>query len=176
VGAITDVVKRYVPSSYRAMIEASTGYYGITQLQDLADYVQYRLFSTVVGATNEASVWNLKQRHFLGLITTLNFIPAAVDFWGDQLDSEAIVGPSESATYRDPRPDLWKIFAAAKEEAAILAQEVGIGFGASKTVIPSVSYYDNDSGLLTTSNPYDFPSEFESPSLWDQALIWKLGD
>lgn len=167
-GAITDVVKRRVPASYRAMIDASNAYYGITQLQALADFTQFRLFATVPGATNEATVWsNLTKREFIGIVTTLQFIPAAVDFWGDRLESQTARGTEETASYRDPRPDLWKLFEKLAAEAAELAAEVGVPVTKVRSAVPRVSYGDNGRGILITPDPQDFPKSYETTESFD---------
>jgi hypothetical protein len=172
VGAVTDVVKRHVPASYRAMIDASNAYYGITQLQALADYVQFRLFATVPGAGNEAAVWSdLTKREFIGKVTTLQFIPAAVDFWGDQLDSESVQGPSENVSYRDPRPDLWKLFEKLQAEVAELAPVVGVPPVGLRSPRPGVTYYDNGRGVFVTPSPLDVLPPYADPSVMD-LLPW----
>lgn len=172
-GAITDVVKRYVPASYRAMIGASgiTDYYNITQLQDIANYVQARLFSTVPGADNEATVWSVQQRELLGMITTLQFIPVAVEYWGDQLISESTTGSNENVTWPDRRTDLWKIFAALQKDVNQLSIDLGVPFGLTRSVTPSVSYGDNGRGILITPDPNCFPGQGNRHSPGTE-LIW----
>lgn len=158
-GAITDVVRRYIPSTYSAMIGQSgvTDFYSITQLQDLADYVQARLFSTVPGSTNEATLWDVKQRELLGMLTTLQFIPVAVEFWGEQMSSETTTGTNETVTWRDRRPDLWKIFNQLQIDANQLAIDIGIPFSQTKAVIPQVSQGDGTQRILHTTEPDFFP-------------------
>ena len=127
-GAITDVVRRYVPVSYQSLVGTSNIYFGgITELQALADFVKFRLFSTSVSSSQESTVYNASQVQLLGILTTLQFIPPAVEYWGKQLSSESTVDPAENVTYRDPRPELWRIFDRLVTEAGILGSELGIG-------------------------------------------------
>lgn len=175
-GAITDIVRRTVPASYKALCGVTNTYdFGITQLQALADHVQYRLFSTVPGASNEVTIWNLNQQEFIGIVTTIKFIPAAIDYWGDALQSQATSGTSEDATYFDRRPELWKIYQRLVEEAQALAPIVGIPLTQVKAHLPMVSYGDNGRGILITSDPMEWPEEF-LPANPSQLLAWTYGE
>jgi hypothetical protein len=154
-GKITDVVQRHVPASYRAMCAATNTYYSLELLQDLSEFVQYRLYSTVVGESNEATSYNKKEQELIGVLTTLNFIPAAVDYWGDQLSSQTATGVNESQGYFDRRPDLWKIFNQLQGEAAELSQELGVF--SKVAALPGVSYGDGGRGVLITEDPQKWP-------------------
>jgi hypothetical protein len=154
-GKITDVVQRRVPASYMAMCAITNAYYSLTALQDLSEFVQFRLYNTVVGVTNEATAYNPKERELLGILTTLNFIPAAVDYWGDQLSSQTADGVNESQSYFDRRPDLWKIFAQLQGEAQELSNELGVFSQVAN--LPGVSYGDNGRNILVTEDPVLFP-------------------
>lgn len=168
-GAVTDVVRRYVPASYLALASVSNSYFGgITELQAIADYVKFRIFATNVGQATEAAVYDLKQIQLLGILTTLQFIPPAVDYWGAaQLDAESLQDPDENRQYRDPRKELWNIFEKLTEEAKILADDLDIGVLGAKGVIPKISYGDNGRGILLTPDPLDYGEEFEPQSLSD---------
>lgn len=158
-GAVTNVVRRYVPASYRAMVGETNSYYDQGDLQDLADFVQFRLYSTVVGATNEASLYDIEQRELLGMLATLQFIPAAVEYWGDQIQSEQTTGTSESVTYFDRRDQLWKLFAQLQKDATQLAIDLGVNISFARAVLPKISYGDNGRGILVTTDPEVFPSQ-----------------
>jgi len=169
VGAVTDVVRRYIPASYRELASVSNSYFGgITELQALADFVKFRIFSTSVAASAEATVYDLKQIQLLGVLTTLQFIPPAVDYWGAaQLDSESLQDPDENRSYRDPRRELWNIFEKLVAEAQSLGSELGIGVLGAKGVVPKISYGDNGRGILLTPDPLDYGEEFESQTVSD---------
>lgn len=158
-GAVTDIVRRYVPASYRAMIGVTNSYYTISDLQALADFVQFRTFSTVVGSTLEASLYDLEHQTLLGMLTTLQFIPAAVDFWSDQLQTESTTGTNEVISYFDRRGDLWKLFDRLKEDSTQLAIELGAPINVARGVIPRVSYGDGGRGILVTPDPEKFPKQ-----------------
>ncbi len=161
-GAITDVVKRQVPASYLALVGATNNYFGgITELQAIADYVKFRLFSTSVAAGAEATVYDLKQIQLLGTLTTLQFIPAAIDYYATQVASESLMDPSESRTYRDPRPELWNIFEKLTAQAEALGSDLGVGVLGAKGVLPKISYGDNGQGVLLTPDPRDFAAEYD---------------
>ena len=168
-GAVTDVVRRYIPASYRELASVSNSYFGgITELQALADFVKFRIFSTSVAASAEATVYDLKQIQLLGVLTTLQFIPPAVDYWGAaQLDSESLQDPDENRSYRDPRRELWNIFEKLVAEAQSLGSELGIGVLGAKGVVPKISYGDNGRGILLTPDPLDYGAEFESQTVSD---------
>ena len=155
-GAVVDAVKRHVPASYRALISVTNNYYTATDLQYLADYVQYRLFSTVPGASNEASVYNRKELELVGILTTLQFIPAAIDYWGDQIVSQNLSGSKESNTWLDRRKELWNVFERLSADAKNLSGELGIAYGVP-AIVPKVSYADNGRNILVTADPAQWP-------------------
>lgn len=163
-GSVTDVVKRHVPSSYRALCGVSNVYYSLDDLQALANFVQFKIFSTVPGATNEATTWNALETELLGMLTTLQFIPAAIDFWGDQLASVSTDPTQESVSYFDRRGDLWKAYDRIAAQAAELSNQLGVNVEVVKAVIPQVSYGDNGRNILITPDPQDFsPSYIVNP-------------
>jgi len=168
-GAVQDVVKRHVPASYRALIGVTNSYYNATDLQYLADFVQFRLFATVPGATNEASAYNRKELELVGILTTLQFIPAAIDYWGDQLVSQGLSGTNETNSWLDRREELWNVFDRLVAEAKTLSGEIGVPYGVVG-VIPQVSYGDNGRGILVTRDPACWPA-LDSVGTFDP--IWE---
>lgn len=177
-GAIANIVKQYVPASYAALVGATNSYYGPDELQALADFVQYRLFTTVADVADESTVYNPLQRQLLGVLTTLQFIPAAVDYWGDQLAATSTIGTNESDTYFDHRADLWKLFDHLTLEANALGNQVGVNIYAARGVIPKVSYGDNGRGILITQDPECFPPlhrwHHRAGESVDSSLIWSI--
>jgi hypothetical protein len=168
-GGITDTVRRLVPGSYRAMIGPSeaTSYYSLTDLQALADVVKFRLFATVVAAAAESTLYDPLLVNFLGKVTTLQFIPAAVDYWGDQLISESTQGTAENVTYPDRRPELWNIFnrlwKEVQDDFDNLGPEYGFQIYGAGALVPKVSYGDNGRGVLLTPDPMCFPRAYVDP-------------
>lgn len=179
-GVVTDWVRRKVPGSYDAIIGATEG---LSQgdVQALADYVKFRLFATTVDVTSEAS-YDPRLAEFLGKLTTLQFIPAAVDFWGRQIISESATGTNENTTYPDRRTDLWKIFEEisneVKSEWNAMAQEYGFRVISAKAGIPKISYGDNGKGVLLTNDPYDIMTAPYLVSPWKlpPGIVWDNGD
>ena len=171
-GAIADIVKRYVPASYKALVGATNSYdYTAADLQALADFVQYSLYATVPGATNEAS-WDYEKRQLIGMLTTIQFIPAAIDYWGDQLETESTRPTSETVSYFDRRPDLWKLLTRLQEEAESLSGKLGVTLAPIRGYYPKVSYGDNGRNILVTSDPQEFGSAFNNSSMTTTGVDW----
>jgi hypothetical protein len=158
------------------MFEATSPTFTSSDLQALADYVKYRLFATVVAATNEADVYNPMLVQFLGKLTTIQFIPAAIDYWDSQLASKTLTGRSEVVAYRDHRDGLIHLLEEltrqVKEEFLELAPEYG--FSIRKTLLPSVSYGDNGRGILITEDPQNFPAQYETRPSYLDWLPWRV--
>ena len=87
----------------------TTSYYSASDVQTLADYVKFRLFATVIDPYLEVTMYDPLLLGFMGKVTTLQFIPAAIDYWGDQLISESTTGTNETVTRADPRPQLLEL-------------------------------------------------------------------
>lgn len=174
--AVTDVVKRLVPASFRAMCSMTNTYYSLSELQDTADYVKLKLLGTSIDAALEATTYDQVLTTFLGKVTTLQFIPAAIDFWGDQLASQSTTGTNESVAYFDRRQELWHRFDELKQEVAAEFDEIAGTYDlivrGSAAMLPRVSYGDNDRGVLLTPDPQDWPSQERSDNSWDN-LIWE---
>src|ERR1043166_9275502 len=100
-GALTEVVRRNVPASYRAMIgpSESSSYYSLADLQTLVEYVELRLFATKADVTAEESVWTPLQLDFIGKVATVKFIPAAIDYWMDQQEQVQATGTNETESF-----------------------------------------------------------------------------
>ena len=174
-GAIANIVQQYVPASYAALISATNAYYGPEQLQSLADFTKFRLYNTVVAEASEASIYNITEQRLLGILTTLQFIPAAIDFWSDKYSSIGTNPTSENISYFDHRPDLWKIFDRLTAEAQALGTELGINIYAARGVVPKVSYGDNGREILITSDPQDWPPAFDNITDYSKDfLIWDV--
>lgn len=152
-GAVVDWVQRYMPSSYHAMI-AATSVWPTTAFQDDADLVKYRIYHTVVDPALEATVYNPLENNLMGKITTLMVIPAAVDFWGSQSLSIKIATGThqEDKQYLDRREELWKLYDR-------LLNEVQTDFGpiTGNIVGPRLSHGNGDK---ITPDPHDFPRLF----------------
>lgn len=176
-GALTDAVKRTVPASYRAMIgpsDVSSSYYSKAQLQQLADYVQFRLLATVAGATLEGTNYDLVLQDFMGRVTTLKFIPAAIDYWMDQYEQQTTTGTNEVVQFaarlahlREVQEDL---AASVADDWMMLAPVYGFVIYGMGGLTPGVSYGDNGRELLLTPDPQEWPahdSTSETASPWE---------
>lgn len=170
-GAITDIVKRNVPASYRALVGNTIYDYELSDLQSIAEAAQFRLYATIVGATQENSVFTPNQVELLGTLTTLQFIPAAIDYWGNVLQSQNTSGTNEDVSYFDRRPDLWKVWERLAARAAELAEEEQINLVKMKAILPRVSYGDNGRGILVTPDPALFPLPYADRVLGDETVI-----
>lgn len=164
-GAITDIVRQNVPASYRALVGNTSYDFSLTDLQSIAEGVEFRLYATVAGVTQEDTVFTRNQIELLGVITTMQFIPAAIDYWGDQLASQNTSGTNEDVSYFDRRPDLWKVWERLAARAAELADEEQINLTKLKAILPRVSYGDNGRGILVTPDPELFSLPWDSRRL-----------
>jgi hypothetical protein len=171
-GAITDIVKQNVPASYRALVGNTIYDYEVSDLQNIAEGTQYRLYATIAGVTQEASVFSRNQIELLGVITTMQFIPAAIDYWGDQLQSQGTSGTNEDVSYFDRRPDLWKVWERLAARAGELAEEEGVNLVRLRAIIPRVSYGDNGRNILVTPDPMQFPLQHADRRLGD--AVWTI--
>ena len=169
-GAITDIVRQNVPASYRALVGNTIYDYQLTDLQNIAEGTQFRLYATIVGVTQEESVFTRNQIELLGVLTTLQFVPAAIDYWGDQLQSQNTSGTNEDVSYFDRRPDLWKVWERLAQRAEDLAEEEQINLVKLRAVLPRVSYGDNGRGILVTPDPELFPLPYSDRVLGDLDL------
>lgn len=141
-------------------------------LQALSEYVQFRLFATVVNEGDEATVYDPVLRHFLGKLTTIQFIPAAVDFWNSQLDSA--VTPNETRQYRNPTDDLWELMEQLVDEVKVEYGDLGAEYGFKlygKGLLPNVSYGDNGKEILITPDPQLFPPAY-GPLVTADPIPW----
>lgn len=130
-------------------------------VQALADYVKFRLFSTVINVTQEATLYDPLLLQFIGRLTTLQFIPGAIDYWMRQVQSEATSGTAESVTYPDRAANLWKLFQNLAEgvqsEWNGMAARYGFQILGAPGNRPKVSYGDNGRGILMTPDAYTNP-------------------
>jgi hypothetical protein len=173
VGAITEAVRRYVPATYNEMliVPNTERLFATSDLQALADYIKYRLFSTVVDESEEAILFHPAQSQFLGKLTTLQFIPAAVDFWDSRLASIVSTGTGEVANYRDHRDGLLKLWEILNRE--VLQDAAIFGFNLRKAgLTPKVTYGDNGRGILITPDPQCFPKQYSTEKWWLNAMPW----
>lgn len=173
-GVITEAVRRYVPATYNAMLIAPSDnrLFATNDLQSLADYVKYRLFSTVISEGDEAVLFNPQEAQFLGKLTTLQFIPAAIDYWDSQLSSIVATGTGEVANFRDHLAGLVKIWERLSKE--VLQEAFILGFTLKRAgLIPAISYGDNGRKILLTPDPQSFPKQYEETRSWLDALPWK---
>jgi hypothetical protein len=159
VGAVTEIVRRYVPATYNEMIVKPSGadlLFSASDLQALANYVKFRLFSTSVSEGDEESAWNLGVRQFIGKLTTLQYIPAAIDYWDSRLATKNTTGTNEVITYRDHRDGLLNLYDSLTKE--VKEDSIELGFSTKvHGLLPGVSYGDGGRGILVTPDPMDWP-------------------
>lgn len=177
-GAITEVVRRYVPATYYEMLsatlyEGSPRLFATSDLQALADYVKFRLFATVVTESEESTAFNPFERQFIGKLTTLQFIPAAIDYWDTRLAAKTTTGTNEVIQFRDHRKGLINLFEVLSEEVKKDSDELGFTFKLG-TLVPKVTYGDNGRGILITEDPSTFPEPFGTAPTWLDLLPWRV--
>jgi hypothetical protein len=125
-------------------------------MQAIADYVKLRLLGDpVVPEEDEAETYDPRLCEFVGKLTTLRVIPAAIDYWGRQVISESTTGTSEVMSFPERRDQLWKIFEQLQRQVAAEWDEVGIPLPGGPSALPRVSYGDNGRGVLITNDVYE---------------------
>lgn len=145
----------------------STAYYSQPDVQALANYIQFRLFSSYVAEASEAAFYDPLLLGFVGKLTAIQFIPAAIDYWGDQVTTESLTGTNESTSYPDRQralADLLKSLQAdVKSEYPAMAERYGFKIFGIAGSAPRVSYYggENDSSVFRTQDPWLFDKEFD---------------
>jgi len=157
-GALADRVRSHIPQSYQALISAS--YYGETLIQQHIDDMQFKLFSTVVGFSLEATMYDRYELGYMGKVCTLDIIPSAIDYWMDQLQSETATGTDEQITFPDRISALEKTYA---RLAAEVAEEKATFEDYTDTTIRAISNYPKVSTSaddMVTTDPAEFPKEF----------------
>lgn len=175
-GAITERVATYVPATYQAMItNGDPLLFSAEDLQALADFVKVRLLGAagIVDEADEGTVYSDILVTFLAKLTTIQYIPAAIDYWDSRLASEVV--PGEVQQFRDHTAGLEALFKMLSDEVAQdwLILSPGLGY-AKKTWLPKVSYGDGGRGIFLTPDPMDFdPVEFCSTS-WANLIPWKV--
>lgn len=173
-GAITNAVRRYVPATYDAMLiqPSDNRLFATGDLQALADYVKYRLFLTGITESDETVLFNSFELQFLGKLTTLQFIPAAIDYWDSQLSSIVSTGTSEVQNFRDHLNGLIKTWEILSKQVVIDAEI--LGFSLKRVgLLPGVTYGDNGRKILITPDPQDFPKQYSTSRSWVDELPWK---
>lgn len=99
VGAIALRAREYMPVSYDAL--ARDARYGERLIQNRISSVKYRLFATVVSPGLEATTYDLFVQEFVGKMSCLQLVPAAIEYWSDQHTSVSTTGTQESVAYPD---------------------------------------------------------------------------
>jgi len=79
-GAILEYTQLRIPSAYQTL--AGSTLYGEEGLQAQANYVQYRLYATVAGATMEGATYDPLELDFMSKLVSLRVLPAAADSVG----------------------------------------------------------------------------------------------
>lgn len=174
-GAITDRVKAYVPATYSAMVtNGDPALFSESDLQALADFVKFRLLGSTVLPADEATAFNSIIVTFLSKLTTLQFIPAAIDYWDSRLASEVV--PGEVQQFRDHVAGLQALHKMLSDEVTQDWKLIGpgLGYGAARRSKPAISYGDGGRGLLKTPDPFDIPSFLDCSPPWLTRLPWRV--
>lgn len=137
-------------------ILANSSSYGSTLLQSKVDFVKYRLFSTIVNATVEETVYNPLEMHYAAKQTALQVIPVAIDYYKNQRQTITTTGTSETVSYPDRIRALEKLQELFTKEVTDLALD-----------LPSTSITKRRRKVLpkynttefVTEDPLDFPQK-----------------
>lgn len=153
-GPIALSARGIIPETWDAL--ASSSFYGDTLIGSKCDYVQFALFGTVVGARDQASVYNPMYREYAAKALAITLIPAGADYWANKLQTVTATGTNESKTYPDRIASLWRIHARLLVEMADLQGVINAPGGFTRQRgLPS----NSGSGVsLKGANPDHYPA------------------
>lgn len=142
-GKILDLVSWRIPSTYQALAQLSA--FGVDAFQAHADYVKFRFFGTIEDAALETN-YDPITADIISKLTTLRVIPAAIDYYGHQLQSIQIDTDThrERKDYLEKRDYLWQLY-------RDLQLQVYEDFRGDEA--PKISF---GSGDKITPDPHDF--------------------
>lgn len=160
VGAIALRAREYLPVSYDALVRDAR--YGERLIQNRISAVKYRLFATVISPSLEATTYDLFVQEFVGKMSCLQIIPAAIDYWTDQHTSVSTTGTQESVAFPDRIRSLqalqeWLV-AEVKRDKPDIDAIIGVTIR-RRGRYPKVSTTRD----LVTSDPGCFPPTFGTP-------------
>ena len=151
-GEIATQVRQLIPLTWDALSKDPR--YGDRMLSTRVNYVKYKLFSTVVSATVEESVYNPLLLDYTAKEAALQIIPAGIDYWMDQHITSSTNGSSEAVSYPDRIRHLQAVQEWLFREVAELREELPGEFTVRRQGRgPAVS---NDSTGNITPDPHDF--------------------
>lgn len=176
-GAVLDIVRRYIPASYDAMLRA-TAFGPVDGFQAHADYVKFRLFATAPAASLEATSYDPMLLEFLGKLTAMRLIPPAIDFWGNQRISVDIETGTrnERVMFPERRAQLWELYKRLAEETKADFIELRglydfVMRGGLTGITPAVGF---GSGDKITPDPRDFGGPFDDKVVETTAVIGSI--
>jgi hypothetical protein len=162
-GAIEDRAAAEMPETIHGLRKSAL--FGTTFVANKVDFVKFRLFSTVVSASSEASVYNPLVLEYAGKLTALQLINAGMDFWGSAPMTESLTGVNETVSFTDRAKNLQELAKRLTAEIAELAADVGEDVLIRRRGGAKVS----PGGADLTPNPQDFdplPGERIFPLPW----------
>jgi hypothetical protein len=168
-GPIMLNARAQIPQAWDALARSSI--FGSELLTQVTNYIKFRLWATVVDASIEATTYDPVGQLYAGKLIALQIIPAAADYWSDQLTSETTTGTNETISYPDRIASLWRIHARLLTEVKELSQEFDAVYGRTavrRLAMPTVS--DSDIPYVTV-NPYRTTPPLGFNSLYPAALL-----
>ncbi len=169
-GDIYQRVRGHLPNSLAALSKDPR--FGDIRIQQKIDLVKYRLFATSVSPALEATSYNPMVLDFLAKKSTIEIIPAAVDFWTDNPQTLNTTGTDEVISYPDRIAALWKVYERIaaeieKLEADVLADLVTT----TRKRVPAA--VDTRAEDMVTNDPIDMGRAFADPHIIN-SLPWRL--
>lgn len=155
---IHDRARENLPESWDVI---SNMPYGPALLTGKTEFVKYKLFSTIVNATVEESVYNPIEIQYAAKQVALQVIPIAIDYYKSKKQSISTQGGStESVTYPDRINALEKLYDLLTREVIDLASELPSGSitKRKRKIIPA---YGTERDLVT-QDPSEYPKKWES--------------
>lgn len=121
-GQIALAARGYLPQTWDAL--ANSTFFGEGLLDAKRSYVKFLLFGTVVDTALESVFYNPLVLEYAAKGLAITIIPAAADWYANEITSVVSTGTSENRAYPDKISSLWRIHARLLLEMAEMQEQV----------------------------------------------------
>lgn len=175
-GQIALTARGYLPYTWDAL--ANSTFFGESLLDSKRSYVKFLLFGTVVDTSQEAVFYNPLVLEYAAKGLAITIIPAAADWYANQIQSVVSTGTQENKAYPDRIASLWRIHARLLLEMAEM-QEIVQEFVPLENIamIPFLPSNTGEGLDYLSHDPHCFPHVDNRPrrrdytwSSWEDSL------